>query len=101
MGINEIISSGVEMNVTFKAADLREFAEHLVKQTVKELTGSVSKADPNYLTVDETAELLHVHRVTLWKWNKIGYLKHVELGSKRLYRKSDVDELLKSGGDHE
>lgn len=101
MNINEIISSGVEMNVTFKAADLREFAEHLVKQTVKELTGSVSKADPNYLTVDETAELLHVHRVTLWKWNKTGYLKHVELGSKRLYRKSDVDELLKSGGDHE
>lgn len=101
MNINEIISSGVEMNVTFKAADLREFAEHLVKQTVKELTSSVSKTNADCLTIDETAEILHVKKNTLWRWNKSGYLKHVEVGGRRLYRKSDVDELLKSGGDHE
>ena len=101
MNINEIISGGVEMNITFKASDLREFAEHLVRQTVKELAGSVAKTDTDYLTVDEVAEMLHVHRVTLWKWNKSGYLKHVELGSKRLYRKSDVYELLKNTNGHE
>lgn len=101
MNISEILSSGIEMNITFKASDLREFAEHLVKQTVKELKNSVSKADEGYLTIDETATLLHINKNTLWRWNKSGYLKHIEAGGRRLYRKSDVYELLKNSNGHE
>lgn len=101
MNINEIISSGVEMNVTFKAADLREFAEHLVKQTVKELTRTSEGGDAEYLTVEETAKILRTHRSTLWGWHKKGILTPLEIGGRRLYQKSDVYKLLKNSSDHE
>ncbi len=101
MNINEIISSGVEMNITFKASDLREFADLLVKRTVKELLKTSEGSNVEYLTVEETAKVLRTHRSTLWGWSKKGILTPLEIGGRRLYRKSDVYELLKKNNGHE
>lgn len=48
-----------------------------------------------YLTMDETAEMLSVSRVTLWSWDKKGILESVRVGNLRRYRLSDIEKLGK------
>lgn len=94
MSIEDILKSGGEVTVTVKSADLKEFAEHLVRKTIDGFKQSVIKPDTSYLTADEVMKELKVNRSTLWRWNKIGYLCHVEVGGKRLYKNSDIDLIL-------
>ncbi len=51
------------------------------------------------LSVKETAELLHVSRVTLREMEKRGELLPVRIGRRVLYRRSDIDAALSRGGD--
>ena len=48
------------------------------------------------VTVDNAAKQLDVDRSTLWRWNKTSYLKHIEVGKKRYYKQSDIDEILRT-----
>ena len=89
MSIKEILSSDSNLSVTIKSTDLKEFADHIIKQTIKEVLASNMKSDEEYLTVNETAKMLCVNRSTLWSWNKKGYLCPVEIGGKRRYKISD------------
>jgi len=44
------------------------------------------------------SEILNVNITTLWRWNKIGYLKTIEFGGGRRYKMSDVKALLQEDG---
>ena len=46
----------------------------------------------------QAARLLNVALSTLWRWDRDGYLKPVKIGSKVLYRKTDIDRLLIKAG---
>lgn len=64
-----------------------------------------SKPQEKYLTIDQTAELLSVSRVTLWNWDKKGILESVRFGNLKRYRLSDIqaiaDKQLDKNGDNE
>jgi len=45
---------------------------------------------PKVLTTDEVAEILRVHRTTVFRFAKSGKLKSYQLGSRRLFKESDV-----------
>ena len=45
------------------------------------------------LTIEEVCELLKVSKMTLYRWDKLGILKKIEVGGKRRYRKSDVEAV--------
>jgi len=94
MTIEEILNSGANITLTIKSTDLKEFADCLVKRTAGTIKESFIKQDEDYLTVHEASKLLHVDKSTLWRWAKNGYLSPIEIGGRRLYRKSDVDVLL-------
>ena len=49
--------------------------------------------DDAEVTVEETCKQLHTSKVTLWRWDKSGYLKPVRIGTKVFYRQSDIDRL--------
>jgi len=53
---------------------------------------------PEYLTICETAELLKVTKQTLRNWDKQGKLKphRHPMNNYRLYKKADLDKILKS-----
>lgn len=51
------------------------------------------------LTPKEVAEILGVNLTTLWRWNNEGYLTKVYIGDKPRYRQSDIDRILKKGGE--
>lgn len=57
---------------------------------------SKHKAEPQYLSVGEAAEILNVHQNTVWAWVRSGQLPAVRLGS-RVVRIFDADlEAFKS-----
>jgi len=50
------------------------------------------------LTINEVAEILSVHPETLRRWDNLGKLKAIRVGKgHRRYKKSDIDNLLRSG----
>lgn len=51
----------------------------------------------DYVTIKEAAELLGVDKTTLRRWDKAGKLKPYRhpLNSYRLYKKSDLEAILK------
>ena len=46
------------------------------------------------ISVEEAAKLLSVSKMTLYRWDKNGILKKVEIGGKRRYRKRDIERLV-------
>lgn len=52
-----------------------------------------------FLTPKEVTELLDVNLSTLWRWHREGYLMKVYIGNKPRYRQSDIDRILKKGGE--
>lgn len=95
MSIDDILHSGANVSITICANDLLQFANHLVKTTMDGMEAEVTaKREEVYKSPSETSELLHVDKSTLWRWAKIGYLIPIEVGGKRLYKKSDIDAIL-------
>ena len=75
-----------------------DFAIFLIKNTKTELEAEViAQQNESYLTRLETADFLKVDQATLWRWAKRGYLMPVEVGGKRMYRKSDLQRILNGG----
>ena len=52
------------------------------------------KRGDSLLTINEAAKILSVSKMTLYRWDKAGVLKKVEIGGKRRYRKTDVERLV-------
>ncbi|ORA38067.1 helix-turn-helix domain-containing protein [Mycobacterium aquaticum] len=50
------------------------------------------------LTIPETAEVLRVHKATIYRLFDRGELRWVQVGGRRLVRRSEVDRFI---GEHE
>lgn len=84
-------------NIIFQVTgeDLRKFAENLLLNERAIAMQEAEEAARNKLiTVEEAAKLLSVSKMTLYRWDKNGILKKVEIGGKRRYRKSDIERLV-------
>lgn len=98
MEVLELLNSGVNVSITVSSNDLREFANTLVENARRDLeTVITDMRAETYPSPDKVAEILNVDKVTLWRWNKKGYLKVVEVGGKRRYKMSDVQRILNGG----
>lgn len=85
-GLIQIIQDSV-------AEAMRNYAS-LPKQETKE------KA-PEYYTKSELCQLLHITETTLWRLENKGVIRKIKVGRKNLYLRSDIDELIASGGSFE
>ena len=54
-----------------------------------------SPSDIGFLSKKEVMEKFGVSASTLWHWSKDGYLVPSKLGNKVLYRKSDIENMLR------
>ncbi|HZL11849.1 MAG TPA: helix-turn-helix domain-containing protein [Prolixibacteraceae bacterium] len=100
MNINEILKTGVNLTVSIGINDLREWHNEVIDNTRKELEKIVldDKAE-TYPTVKQVSAILNVDPVTLWRWNKKGYLNTIEIGGGRRYKMSEVKAILNGGKD--
>jgi hypothetical protein len=80
----------VKLEVT--AADLLAFGESIQKKATQE---SRPKETETYLTQNELSEILHVSLPTIWAWDKKGITIPLRIGTRKLYRRSDIEKILK------
>ena len=98
MNIAELLKTESNFNITIQKSDLIDFAIFLIKNTRTELEAEdIAQQNESYLTRLETADFLKVDQATLWRWAKRGYLMPIEMGGRRLYRKSDLLRILNGG----
>lgn len=95
MKIEELINGGVNITLAISSADLQEFAQAVADATRLKIEREIADGKTETLyTIEYVAEKLSVNRSTLWRWDKNGYLKVIEIGGQRRYRKSDIDRIL-------
>lgn len=77
------------------AKDLLDFANEILAgaKMIAQLELEKSQYCDELLTIEELCELLKVSKMTLYRWDKLGILKKIEVGGKRRYRKSDVEAV--------
>ena len=62
---------------------------------------NISDTQPTYLTVKQVCELLHISRLTLYRWVKQDKVKATKVGQKLLIEQSDIQKLLEQGRTYE
>ena len=94
--IQELLKSGVNFNITINSSDLRVVFKEMIEETKRELQEIVlNEKTETYPTINQVTEILNVDKSTLWRWNKSGYLKHIEFGGGRRYIMSEIKDLIK------
>ena len=87
-----------DLNITIKAGDLIDAINYCINKTRKELEQQITDSNAEtHPSPKKVCEILDVDLSTLWRWNKKGYLSHIEIGGKRRYKMSDVNEILNGG----
>ncbi len=95
----ELLKSNPELaqniKVEISGADYIGMVDYSADQKLKE--SQPKKSDPEeYLTPDQMATTLKISLVTLWSWDKKGITIPLRIGNKKLYRRSDLEKILKS-----
>lgn len=91
----ELAEENRNIVVSISLADLIKCNEALIRRAKAELEQQVTDAAAEtYPSVAKVAEILDVNKTTLWRWAKSGYLVPIEVGGKRRYRMSDVQQIL-------
>ena len=88
-----------DMTIAVKLHDLVEFGNILISNVKSELEQTIAdQRAETYLSIEKVMDILGVCRGTLWRWQKVGYLVPINVGGKRRYRMSDVNNILKVKG---
>ena len=85
--MGQILFTGITVN------DLLLQIEQLIDAKIGVLPKNENKQS-GYLSRKEVAALLKITLQTLHDWTKYGYLKKYKIGSRVLYKKSEVIEAL-------
>lgn len=91
------LAGNVNIVLQITANELKEFVKDLYSDEQKKVEDAIAKhREKPTLSRKETAKMLGVALTTLWQWAKEGYPTPVKIGTKVIYKASDVDELHKS-----
>lgn len=98
MELSELLKTNANISINVTLDDLRTYSSELIDQTKQQLEAEViAQQNETYLTRLEAADFLKVDQATLWRWAKRDYLAPIEVGGKRMYRKSDLQRILNGG----
>ena len=98
MAIKDPLTSGANVRITVSADDLRTFFAEVAQQVInQEKAAQAAKNDVEMLNQAQVCSYLGVSKATVWRWEKIGYLRPAtRMGSRPMYNKTDI-EALKRG----
>lgn len=90
--LNLLQNAEANVAVTIGLQDLRAVAAEFAEQVVERLRESAdpTPASDELLTANEVCAMLGVTKQTLWRWDKMDYLKKVRVGNCVRYRRADV-----------
>jgi DNA polymerase III psi subunit len=85
---NPELAKAVRLEIS--GEDLISLANTVARTTADALRNERKEME-EYFTPDQVASMLHVDRVTLWRWNKKGVLCKSGLD---LYKRSDIEARI-------
>lgn len=89
------LKNGGNLILQITADDLRSVMKSFYDDERKREEDSLRKlSEKPTLSRKDASKMLGVSLATLWKWAKDGYLKPVKIGTKVMYKRSDVEALL-------
>lgn len=56
---------------------------------------TIEKSFDGFLTIDQIASMLHVHRRTVWRWIRAGKLKAAKIGKAWRIREEDFEAFVR------
>ena len=97
MAIQDLLSSGANVSITVTADDLRVFLAEVAQQVInQEKAAQAAKNDVEMLNQAQVCSYLGVSKATVWRWEKIGYLRpSTRMGSRPMYLKTEVERIKK------
>ena len=96
--IYELAQTFPNISVTIKLSELIEFGKLLIAETKREFEQQIKEQNTEtYPIRAEVLKILGVSTSTLWRYEKMGLLKPLDVGGKRRYRMSDVKRFMEGG----
>ena len=97
MAIQDLLNNGANVSITVSAEDLRVFFAEVAQQVInQEKAAQAAKNDVEMLNQAQVCSYLGVSKATVWRWEKIGYLRpSTRMGSRPMYLKSEIEKLKK------
>ena len=74
--------------------ELSEIVEKGITCQFNRFKDSLIPHPDQLLTRQQTANLLHVDKSTLWHWTKKGKIKSYGIGNRVFYKRSEIDDAL-------
>jgi len=101
MDLQSVLENGnASVTIQITAKDLKEFADYLLTIATRQAHEMQVAADgESYYTKAEVLALFNICPTTLWHWGNAHFLQPVKVGRKVLYRKKDVQHILKTRED--
>lgn len=97
MQVQDLIESGIGVNVTLTPKELIEVIDYVVEKSKSELEFQLTKkSQEEYLTSNQVCEFLKINTTTLWRWEKKDYLNPIYIGGKKRYPKSEIQKRFTS-----
>ena len=91
---NDLFKKDSNVQFVIKSADIKELALVIYEELRKEENARKEMDAHTYLSRSETRKMCNVSNATLWRWAKEKYLVPIKVGSRLLYLKKDVTNLL-------
>ena len=98
MNIIDLLGYGEQVSITISPRQLEEFALSIIAKVKEEQQRE--QQPESYMTPDEVARVFNVTKNTLWRWDRLNYLKPVRCGRRLHYKRSDIENLLNGGNAH-
>lgn len=97
--LNKISSGDPGVMLVVSAADLKSAVSEMWNAHREQTAEAIARhREQPTMTREAAAKALNVTLSTLWRWAKIGYLVPVKVGTKVLYRASDIEAMLNRKG---
>ena len=97
MAIQDLLNNGANVSITVSAEDLRTFFAEVAQQVInQEKAAQAAKNDVEMLNQAQVCSYLGVSKATVWRWEKIVYLRPAtRMGARPMYLKSEIEKLKK------
>lgn len=95
--LSALIQCQPQMLMLVSGEQLKQFAKQVAAEAIEQAKGQAPNEETEQdelLTSAEVCKEFRTSRPTLWRWTKSGLLHPAKIGTKNVYRRSEIQKLI-------
>lgn len=97
--MEKIFFQHVDSIVDINFLEFKETIKALLKEAILEIQQTTAEQNKErFLTAEEVRQMLGISKASLWRRKVDGTLLPIKIGSRVMYKQSDIDKLVEKGG---